>query len=57
MWPVSTKTLWGDDPETKPILNFAVLTGKFTPAIVPDDESDEDLIEPRAGLKNRPSCL
>ncbi len=42
------KTLWGDEPETKPILNLAVLTGKFSPSIVPrNDESDEDLIEPQ----------
>jgi hypothetical protein len=42
------KTLWGDEPETKPILNLAILTGQIRPSIVPgDDESDEDLIEPQ----------
>ena len=42
------KTLWGDEPETKPILNLAILTGQIRPSIVPGDhESDEDLIEPQ----------
>jgi len=42
------KTLWGDEPETKPILNLAILTGQIQPLdCPPDDESDEDLIEPQ----------
>jgi hypothetical protein len=28
------KTLWGDEPETKPILNLAILTGQIQPSIV-----------------------
>jgi hypothetical protein len=41
------KPLWGDEPETKPILNLAILTGRIQPLDCPsDDESDEDLIEP-----------
>ena len=52
------KTLWGDEPETKPILNLAILTGQIRPSIVPgDDESDEHLIEPQQSQKNRAACL
>jgi len=46
------KTLWGDESETKPILNLAILTGQIQPLDCPPDyESDEDLIEPPANLK------
>jgi hypothetical protein len=37
------KTLWPDQPETKPILNLAILTGEFQPRKTrPDDESGDD---------------
>ena len=49
------KTLWSDEPETKPILNLAILTGQSKPLdCPPDDESDEDLIEPRRVKKTDP---
>ena len=42
----------GDEAETKPILNLAILTGQIQPLdCPPDDESDEDLIEPEQSKK------